>query len=69
MIEVGIYTVTGIDKTGAKCTGSTEVVSRIAPEEELQQDKTFIKRCLKYLKIKEKPYKFAIKFERKINAL
>lgn len=69
MADVGIYTVYGIDKTGAKCTRSVEVVSRIAPEEVLQQDPSFQKKCIRYLKLKEKPHKFAIKFERKINAL
>lgn len=69
MVRVGLYEVHGIDKTGNRCTIVCDVVSRIAPAEELQQDPHFQKKAIKYLRLKEKPYKFAINFKREIKAL
>lgn len=67
-MKIGIYLVDAVDKKG-NTTNTGEVISKIMPIEELQADIYFIKKCVRVLKLKEKPHKFAINFKREIKSL
>jgi hypothetical protein len=66
--KIGLFHVWPVSKTGTEGQ-KAEVVSRMIEENELLKDEYFVKKCLKACKLKEKPFKFAVKLIKQIEGL